>query len=200
LFVSKQVSLFTLTVPAVINETAQWKRLEEHTNSVKQTHLKNLMQDRDRCFALMAEHKGILLDYSRQNMLPETMVRLWHHVLVARSLTPLSASCCRICCSILLVPLDLKRSAIRWQQVIMSTQRRTAQVGFDLLETSTSVFQAHIRVHAVMHIALRSPRDKQFFVDGENVVPDVYYVLDKVGTLYSLQANFRGGLTSWLYL
>lgn len=60
----------------VINETAQWKRLEEHATAVKQTHLRNLMQDRERCFALMAEHKGILLDYSRQNMLPETMVRL----------------------------------------------------------------------------------------------------------------------------
>jgi hypothetical protein len=87
LLASKPLSLFTLTVAAVINETAQWKRLEEHTNSVKQTHLKNLMQDRDRCFALMAEHKGILLDYSRQNMLPETMVRFWHH---------LPSACCTV--------------------------------------------------------------------------------------------------------
>ena len=61
-------------IDVVINETAQWKRLEEHAQTVKQTHLRNLMQDRDRCYALMAEHKGILLDYSRENMLPETMV------------------------------------------------------------------------------------------------------------------------------
>lgn len=61
-------------IHVVINETAQWKRLEEHAQTVKQTHLRNLMQDRDRCYALMAEHKGILLDYSRENMLPETMV------------------------------------------------------------------------------------------------------------------------------
>lgn len=59
---------------AVINETAQWKRLEEHSQTVKQTHLRTLMQDTERCFALMAEHKGILLDYSRENVLPETMV------------------------------------------------------------------------------------------------------------------------------
>lgn len=59
---------------SVINETAQWKRLEEHAQSIKQTHLRNLMQDTERCFALMAEHNGILLDYSRENMLPETMV------------------------------------------------------------------------------------------------------------------------------
>ena len=58
----------------MINETSQWKRLEEHVLAVKQTHLRNLMQDTERCFALMAEHKGILLDYSRENVLPETMV------------------------------------------------------------------------------------------------------------------------------
>lgn len=33
---------------------------------------------------------------------------------------------------------------------------------------------------AVMHIALRAPRDKPFFVDGENVVPLVHDVLDRV--------------------
>jgi len=31
-----------------------------------------------------------------------------------------------------------------------------------------------------MHIALRAPRDKSFFVDGEDVVPGVHAVLDKV--------------------
>lgn len=30
-----------------------------------------------------------------------------------------------------------------------------------------------------MHIALRAPRDKSFFVDGEDVVPGVHAVLDK---------------------
>jgi hypothetical protein len=32
----------------------------------------------------------------------------------------------------------------------------------------------------VMHLALRSPRDKEFVVDGENVVPAVHEVLDQV--------------------
>lgn len=31
-----------------------------------------------------------------------------------------------------------------------------------------------------MHIALRAPQNKQFFVDGVDVVPDVHAVLDKV--------------------
>ena len=33
---------------------------------------------------------------------------------------------------------------------------------------------------AVMHMALRAPRDKEFYVDGQNVVPDVHQVLDHI--------------------
>jgi glucose-6-phosphate isomerase len=33
---------------------------------------------------------------------------------------------------------------------------------------------------AVMHVALRAPKDKQLFVDGEDVVPAVHSVLSKV--------------------
>ena len=37
---------------------------------------------------------------------------------------------------------------------------------------------------AVMHIALRAAKDRQLFVDGVNVVPAVYQVLDRVRTFY----------------
>ena len=33
---------------------------------------------------------------------------------------------------------------------------------------------------AVLHVASRAPRDKQIFVDGKDVVPDVHAVLDKI--------------------
>src|SRR5689334_16932108 len=33
---------------------------------------------------------------------------------------------------------------------------------------------------AVLHVALRAPRDAQIFVDGQDVVPDVHAVLDKM--------------------
>ncbi|MBO0795659.1 MAG: hypothetical protein J2P36_32620 [Ktedonobacteraceae bacterium] len=33
---------------------------------------------------------------------------------------------------------------------------------------------------AVLHVALRAPRDESIFVDGENVVPEVHTVLDKM--------------------
>ena len=33
---------------------------------------------------------------------------------------------------------------------------------------------------AVLHVALRAPREASIVVDGENVVPEVHAVLDKV--------------------
>src|SRR5450631_283522 len=34
---------------------------------------------------------------------------------------------------------------------------------------------------AVLHVALRAPKDESIYVDGENVVPAVHAVLDKMG-------------------
>ncbi len=61
-------------VSSAINETSQWKALELHTNIINSTHLKTLLQDETRCAALSAEHEGIVLDYSRERILPSTMV------------------------------------------------------------------------------------------------------------------------------
>jgi glucose-6-phosphate isomerase len=43
---------------------------------------------------------------------------------------------------------------------------------------------------AVLHVALRAPRDAEIFVDGKNVVPDVHAVLDK---LTDFADRVRGG-------
>jgi glucose-6-phosphate isomerase len=45
---------------------------------------------------------------------------------------------------------------------------------------------------AVLHVALRAPRDAQIFVDGENVVPGVHAVLDKMA---AFSERIRSG--SW---
>lgn len=60
---------------AVISESVEWKSLERHAEFIKTTHLRTLLQDEKRCEALVAEHNGIVLDYSRENVVPETMVR-----------------------------------------------------------------------------------------------------------------------------
>jgi glucose-6-phosphate isomerase len=61
-----------------VNGTPQWKRLEMHAKSMKQTHLRDLLQDADRCNALNASHNGIFLDFARENVVPDTMVQQVH--------------------------------------------------------------------------------------------------------------------------
>ena len=60
-----------------IQTKASWKRLESHVEEVRATHLRTLLQDPDRCASLTAEFQGIVLDYSRQNVLPQTMDMLF---------------------------------------------------------------------------------------------------------------------------
>ena len=63
-----------LMLHIVISDTVEWKSLEKHAEYIKTTHLRSLLQDEKRSNALVAEHNGIVLDYSRQNLVPETMV------------------------------------------------------------------------------------------------------------------------------
>ncbi|EQC34889.1 glucose-6-phosphate isomerase, cytosolic 2 [Saprolegnia diclina VS20] len=57
----------------MINDTPQWTRLTAHADAIKATHLRTLLKDEARNAALVAEHNGITLDYSRQNATLETM-------------------------------------------------------------------------------------------------------------------------------
>src|SRR5260370_19704513 len=45
-------------------------------------------------------------------------------------------------------------------------------------------------LRAVLHVALRAPRDETIIVDGENVVPQVHAVLDKMA---NFSERVRGG-------
>lgn len=56
-------------------------------------------------------------------------------------------------------------------------------------ERKRASFAAGERINAtesrpVFHIALRSPRDKSFYVDGVDVVPAVHDVLDRVCMMF----------------
>ncbi|KAJ4811446.1 Glucose-6-phosphate isomerase [Rhynchospora pubera] len=63
--------------PALISETEQWKDLKQHVSEIQTTHLRDLMNDVDRCQSMMVEHEGIFLDYSRQRVTKETMGKLF---------------------------------------------------------------------------------------------------------------------------
>ena len=74
---TQNVTILTISLHlTIVNETSACKKLEHHVaTTISKTHLKDLLQDEDRCKGLVVEHDGIHMDYSRQQVLPETMVR-----------------------------------------------------------------------------------------------------------------------------
>jgi len=80
--------------------------------------------------------------------------------------------------------LEDKRTKMGTGQHINATEDRAGVTlilhpyhKFSTLCKQSSMFSICI---IVMHIALRSPKNKQFLVDGEDVVPEIHAVLDKV--------------------
>eukprot|EP00741_Cyanophora_paradoxa_P012264 tig00020604_g11851.t1 len=74
---SERVGTSAVPIPAgpsaeLISTTPEWKKLAQHAEYIKSTHLRELMKDDARNQAFTAEHNGIVLDYARQNMVPET--------------------------------------------------------------------------------------------------------------------------------
>lgn len=59
--------------PQLVSSTNEWKRLEKHAELIKSTHLRDLLQDVDRCNTMYATHDGVYLDYSRQRATLETI-------------------------------------------------------------------------------------------------------------------------------
>ena len=51
-----------------------WKALKAHSKEASSAHLVDLLQDAKRSKAMMAEHSGIVLDYSRQNAAETTQL------------------------------------------------------------------------------------------------------------------------------
>ena len=62
-----------MPTPRLVSETAEWKRLKRHAEYITDTHLRDLLQDSERCEAMYAQHDGVYLDYSRQRATLETM-------------------------------------------------------------------------------------------------------------------------------
>ncbi|XP_062099432.1 glucose-6-phosphate isomerase, cytosolic-like isoform X1 [Humulus lupulus] len=62
---------------ALISDTEAWKELKAHAEEIKKTHLRDLMNDAQRCQSMMVEFDGLLLDYSRQNATLSTIEKLF---------------------------------------------------------------------------------------------------------------------------
>ncbi|KAA8497950.1 Glucose-6-phosphate isomerase, cytosolic [Porphyridium purpureum] len=68
---------------ATVAKTAAGTAMEEcvvslyaEVGSIQETHLRELLQDEERCAAMVAEHNGLMLDYSRQRVSMDTRERL----------------------------------------------------------------------------------------------------------------------------
>ena len=59
--------------PQLVSSKSQWKRLVKHAEYIRTLHLRDLLQDAERCQTLYATHDGVYLDYSRQQVTLETM-------------------------------------------------------------------------------------------------------------------------------
>jgi glucose-6-phosphate isomerase len=62
---------------SLVSSTPEWKALEKHAEYIQTTHLRNLLQDTERCNTMFATHDGVYLDYSRQRVNLETMDLLY---------------------------------------------------------------------------------------------------------------------------
>ncbi|HTQ11686.1 MAG TPA: glucose-6-phosphate isomerase [Fimbriimonadaceae bacterium] len=126
-------------MPSALTDSAPWKALAEHAETVRNAHLRELFQaDPARAGSMSAEACGIFLDYSKNRVTGETL-RLLRDLAVERGLRE-------------------RIDAMFRGEKINVTEKR-----------------------AVLHIALRSPKDAEIVVDGENVVPKVHAVLDRMG-------------------
>jgi glucose-6-phosphate isomerase len=133
------------------NETAAWRALAAHHQTIKDVHLRQLFSDdAGRGERLTAEGAGLYLDYSKNRISDET-IRL-------------------------LLQLAHERGV---------TQRRDAMFRGDMINVTER--------RAVLHAALRAPKDASIMVDGHDVVPDVHAVLDQM-------ADFAGRVRSGAWL
>ena len=62
----------------LVSTTPEWKKLQRHaTETIKSLHLRDMLQDTERCNSMYATHDGVYYDYSRQQATLETMELLF---------------------------------------------------------------------------------------------------------------------------
>src|SRR5271163_3551315 len=120
------------------SKRAVWQTLEDHHETMRGLHLRNLFaDDPTRGERMTAEAAGVYLDYSKNRVNDETLKLL----------------------------LELAEQA-------------------DLRGRIDAMFRGEkiniTEKRAVLHVALRAPREATILVDGENVVPQVHAVLDRM--------------------
>ncbi len=125
-------------VVAPLTASATWEALADHHAKIGNRHLRDLFaEDPQRAERFTAEGAGLVIDYSKNRITPETIA--------------------------LLVKLAGERGL---------AEKREAMFRGDKINVTEN--------RAVLHTALRAPRDAVIEFEGKNVVPDVHAVLDRM--------------------
>ena len=61
----------------MISTTEEWAALAKHVADIDQTHLRDLIQDPERCAKMVIEADGLYCDFARQRATDETMSKLY---------------------------------------------------------------------------------------------------------------------------
>jgi glucose-6-phosphate isomerase len=131
-----------------LRETKAWRKLEEHRQTIRDLHLRQLFaEDPDRGERLAIEALGITFDFAKNRLTDETIALL----------------------------LELAGETGLGERI------RAMFAGEHINATED---------RAVMHVALRAPPGRVLLVDGQNVVPRVHDVLDRMSVF---AAQVRGG-------
>lgn len=134
-----------------IAATPEWKALVEHVSEIEDTHLRDLLVDEDRCASMILQMPTReFLDTNQGNFKPTILLDYSRQRVTTKTMELLFALAEK-------VGLRSKIEAMFSGENINMTEDR-----------------------AVLHVALRAPRDAQVIVDGKNVVPEVHEVLDKI--------------------
>lgn len=118
--------------------TNAWKKLSEHYNENKDTHLRQLFaQDADRGKTFSIQWDDFLVDYSKNRITADTFSLL----------------------------LDLAEE-------VKLKEAMASYFGGELINQTEG--------RAVLHTALRAKKNDKVYVDGENIVSEVYEVKEKI--------------------
>ncbi len=121
-----------------LTQRPEWRALADHAAQAKQLHLRDLFaEDRGRGEQMAVEAGGLYLDYSKNRLTSDTLLRLFD----------------------LAVAVGLR-------------ERIDAMFAGEHINTTED--------RAVLHVALRAPRDLSMRTGGRDVVPDVHAVLDSM--------------------
>ena len=147
-------------------------------------HLKTLLEDEARAGVLVAEHNGILLDFCRQNVTQETMEARGRAMGYrwgrwgARG----GGSGARPPATAALTRRRSPRSPLSApppsQLLLALAEAAGVRSKIDAMFGGQHINATEDR--AVLHVALRAPRDAVIEDAGKNVVPEVWEVLDRI--------------------